>query len=122
MDQVPKKEQSSALPSDTTGLPVFNREEFAELLDAVAKTHMPFGKYGPAAYPPDGLPVYELPSEYLQWFSAKGFPDGKLGRLMSTVYQLKCDGADTIFDGFRKAGAGPHLDRKKQRQRNFEFE
>lgn len=52
MDQVPKKEQSSALPSDTTGLPVFNREEFAELLDAVAKTHMPFGKYGPAAYPP----------------------------------------------------------------------
>ena len=35
---------------------------------------MPFGKY-------KGLRLVGLPGPYLVWFSRKGFPGGKLGRL-----------------------------------------
>ena len=98
-----------------------DREELAEILSAIAGTRMPFGKYGPAEFPPDGVPIYDLPPEYLHWFSAKGFPKGRLGVLMGFVYQMKCDGADQVFDEFRRANGGRHPLRKP-RQRNFEFE
>ena len=29
---------------------------------------MPFGKYGPLHFPPRGVPLYDLPVEYLAWF------------------------------------------------------
>ena len=44
-------------------------------LAEIGRTYMPFGKYGPAHYPPNGLPIYDLPAEYLMWFANKGgFP------------------------------------------------
>lgn len=82
---------------------------------------MPFGKYGPQAFPPDGVPLYDLPVEYLHWFSTRGFPRGKLGLLMGFVYQLKCDGADAVFDEFRRNDGGRHPLRKTRR-RDFEFD
>ena len=98
-----------------------SRAELAEMLDMAATARMPFGKYGPEAFPPDGVPVYDLPVEYLHWFSAKGFPAGRLGKLMNFVYQLKCDGSDFIFDDIRKANGGRHELRRK-RQRSFDFD
>ncbi|NIP93336.1 MAG: DUF3820 family protein [Akkermansiaceae bacterium] len=91
------------------------------MLEAVAETRMPFGKYGPRSFPPDGVPLHDLPVEYLHWFSAKGFPQGKLGRLMGFVYQLKCDGADAVFDTFRHTNGGRHPLRKSRR-RSFDFD
>ncbi len=64
----------------------------------LARTRMPFGKYGPDHYPPEGLLLWELPLEYLAWFARKGsFPKGRLGHLMQMVHKMKVEGSDTIF-------------------------
>lgn len=72
----------------------------------IAQMRMPFGKFGPDRFPPSGLPIYDLPAEYLQWFSQRGWPKGKLGRLLQIVYQMKADGSDTSFDPLRQAAGG----------------
>jgi len=51
---------------------------------------MPFGKY-------KGLRLVDLPEAYLVWFSRKGFPEGKLGRLLQTVYEIKLNGLEYLF-------------------------
>lgn len=76
-------------------------------LAEIGRTHMPFGKFGPAHFPPDGLPIYNLPAEYLMWFANKaGFPKGRLGQLLQMVYQMKADGSDSAFDPLRKRAGG----------------
>ena len=72
-------------------------------LTEIATTYMPFGKYGPVNFPPRGRPLYDLPLEYLLWFSTKGFPEGRLGELLRILLQLKTDGCDEIFDRFRRS-------------------
>ena len=34
-------------------------------LAEIEKTRMPFGKFGPKSFPPAGVPIYDLPAEYL---------------------------------------------------------
>lgn len=87
-------------------------------MQAIANTHMPFGKYGPNLFPPHGLPIYDLPAEYLGWFASKdSWPKGRLGRLLRIVHQMKADGSDFAFDPIRQANGGPSLLRKpRQRQ------
>ena len=51
---------------------------------------MPFGKY-------KGLRLVDLPEPYLVWFYRKGFPEGKLGRLLQTVYEIKLNGLEYLF-------------------------
>jgi hypothetical protein len=76
-------------------------------LTEIERTHMPFGKYGPQFCPPDGMPIYDLPAEYLMWFANKGgFPKGKLGRLLEIVYYMKADGSESAFDGMRRRNGG----------------
>lgn len=72
-------------------------------LEEVGRTFMPFGKFGPAHFPPKGAPIYDIPAEYLAWFANRaGFPKGRLGELLRMVYQMKVDGSDVVFDPFRK--------------------
>lgn len=76
-------------------------------LEEIGRTRMPFGRFGPAHFPPNGVPLYDLPAEYLAWFASKGgFPRGRLGKLMEMVYQMKVDGSDMVFDPFRKRAGG----------------
>jgi hypothetical protein len=76
-------------------------------LAEIGRMHMPFGKFGPERFPPKGVPLYDLPAEYLAWFAGKGgFPKGRLGELMRMVYQMKVDGSDFAFDVFRRARGG----------------
>ena len=93
----------------------------ADLAD-IESTHMPFGKYGPAAFPPDGVALYDLPAEYLQWFAQPrhGWPKGKLGRLMEIVFNMKADGSDIVFDPMRKR-AGGRTQLRTERPRSFSF-
>jgi hypothetical protein len=77
----------------------------ADLAD-IGGTFMPFGKYGPEHYPPHGVPLFDLPLEYLCWFEKKGWPAGRIGELLRVLHQLKTDGCDEIFDRFRKARGG----------------
>jgi len=91
----------------------------AELAE-VTRTHMPFGRYGPEAFPPRGVPIMDLPFDYLNFFAVKGFPKGRLGELLRMVYQTKLDGADAIFEEARKQAGGPTVFRKPRR-RDFKF-
>lgn len=86
-------------------------------LEEIGRLHMPFGKFGPERFPPRGVPLYDLPAEYLAWFAAKGgFPKGRLGELMRIVHQMKVDGSDFAFDKFRRrAGGKTDLREKKPR-------
>lgn len=78
----------------------------AEDLAEIEQTRMPFGKFGPAACPPRGAPIYDLPAEYLGWFEKRGWPKGRLGDLLRMVYQMKVDGADFAFEPMRKRAGG----------------
>jgi len=94
--------------------------EFATIMKELASFWMPFGKYGPSRFPPNGIKVYDLPYDYLAYFARKGFPNGKLGRLLEFVYFAKRDGADAMFDPLRKlAGGRCSLRVKSQRRWNF---
>ena len=78
----------------------------AELAE-IERTFMPYGKYGPKAFPPHGVPIYDLPADYLSWFAMKaGFPKGRLGVLLRIVYQMKTDGSDFVFEPMRKKRGG----------------
>lgn len=60
------------------------------LLDLVSKK-MPFGKYK------DRL-ICEIPEHYLIWFKRKGFPDGKLGIWLETMYEIRLNGLEYLLD------------------------
>ena len=82
------------------------RDWLAADLAEIGQTSMPFGRFGPAKFPPHGVPLYDLPAEYLGWFAHSGFPKGRLGELLRIVHQLKVDGCDEVFDAFRRARGG----------------
>jgi uncharacterized protein (DUF3820 family) len=64
-------------------------------LEEIVTMRMPFGKY-------KGVFLCDLPVSYLEWFQRKGFPPGKLGMLLSTVYEIKLNGLETLLDPLRK--------------------
>ena len=99
------------MPKD---IPEGDFEAFRELLGEAVTWHMPFGKYGPEHYPPHGVPLYDLPPEYLGWFKQRGFPSGKLGQMMALIYEAKIHGADHVFNELRsRRGGRPDLREKK---------
>ncbi len=59
------------------------------LLDLV-KIQMPFGKYKATL-------LCDLPISYLEWFNRKGFPEGKLGALLNTMYEIKLNGLEDLI-------------------------
>lgn len=98
-----------------------DREDFRNLLAEIGQTRMPFGKYGPGAVPPHGMPIYDLPIEYLGWFKERGFPKGRLGELLEQVYEVKGVGMDSVFDLIRQANGG-RVKFKPARKKNFKFD
>lgn len=83
----------------------------------IGRMHMPFGKYGPANYPPRGVPIYDLPVEYLNWFVKNGnWPRGRLGELLKIVHQMKVDGSDLAFDVLREHAGGKTVLRTPSRR------
>ncbi len=59
------------------------------LLDLV-RMRMPFGKY-------KGRLLCDLPEYYLVWYHQKGFPEGKLGMLLHTLYEIKLNGLEYLL-------------------------
>lgn len=98
-----------------------DREDFRNLLEEIASTHIPFGKYGIEHCPPRGAPIMDLPHEYLAWFEQRGFPKGRLGELLAHVNEIKAVGMDAIFDPFRQARGG-RFKLKPGRKRNIRFD
>ncbi|MVT08940.1 DUF3820 family protein [Chitinophaga tropicalis] len=56
-----------------------------EIFKQLVTMKMPFGKY-------KDVPLCDLPISYLEWFQRKGFPQGKLGMLLATLYEIKLNG------------------------------
>lgn len=99
---------------DDTGQ--FEQQMIAALRD-LQRWHMPFGKFGPEKFPPRGVPLYDLPYEYLAYFERRGYPRGRLGELMKFVHDIKRDGGEAMFDAFRRqAGGRTNLRRKGTRR------
>ncbi len=86
--------------------PIPTADELRALLADIAACHMPYGMYGPANYPPHGCPLMDLPGEYLDWFCQRGWPKGRLGRLMEQTFLIKNSGLDSLFTPFRTANGG----------------
>ncbi|MFT4175313.1 MAG: DUF3820 family protein [Luteolibacter sp.] len=98
-----------------------DRDDFRNLLAEIGKARMPFGKFGPQFYPPAGVPLIDLPPEYLSWFKERGFPKGRLGELMEQVYEIKGVGMDALFDPIRAANGGRYSLRATKRK-TFEWD
>ena len=77
--------------SDDIGQEIFpDREYFLKL----AKTRMPHGRYA-------GRLLIDLPEPYVVWMAQKGFSRGELGDMLRTVYEIKANGLEYLFEPFR---------------------
>ncbi len=61
----------------------------------LAQAKMPFGKYA-------GRLLVDLPEAYLIWFSRKGFPEGTLGEMLQSIYEIKINGLEYLLKPFKK--------------------
>lgn len=68
-------------------VPLFDHNSLQELVNS----KMPFGKYK------DRL-ICELPEFYIEWFASKGFPKGKLGMQLSTMYEINLNGLRYLLE------------------------
>lgn len=65
-------------------------EPQSEIIRQLVEMDMPFGKY-------KGRKLSELPEPYLVWFKREGFPKGKLGVLLETLYEIKLNGLEHLL-------------------------
>lgn len=67
-----------------------------KLLTQLVTMQMPFGKY-------KGCTLCNLPVSYLEWFQKEGFPPGKLGMLLATMYEIKINGLEYLLQPLKKS-------------------
>jgi uncharacterized protein (DUF3820 family) len=67
----------------------------SETLLELVNTPMPFGKYK------DRL-LCDLPEPYLVWLHQNGFPQGKLGRQLAAMYEIKVNGLEYLLKPLKK--------------------
>ncbi len=68
-----------------------NTSADTHILVELVSMKMPYGKY-------KGVLLRHLPVSYLEWFARKGFPAGKLGMQLSTMYEIKQNGLEYLLD------------------------
>ncbi len=66
-----------------------------QLLLQLVEMKMPFGRF-------KGKLLSDLPVSYLEWFNRKGFPEGKLGTLLQTIYEIKMNGLEYLLEPLKK--------------------
>ena len=67
-----------------------NLEGSKEALIELAHYKMPFGKYKDRY-------LVDVPEYYYTWFRQKGFPEGKLGVLLETMYEIRLNGLEDLL-------------------------
>ena len=68
-----------------------NRKALVEL----ANYKMPFGKFKDRY-------LIDIPEYYYTWYRQKGFPEGKLGRMMQQMHEIKINGLEELIHSIRK--------------------
>lgn len=71
-----------------------NQTDSTILLDIVTKK-MPFGKY-------QGKFYTDIPEHYLVWFKQKGFPKGRIGEILSTLYEIRLNGLEYLLKDIKR--------------------
>ncbi len=66
-----------------------------QLLLQLVEMKMPFGKF-------KGTVLCNLPISYLEWFNRRGFPEGKLGMLLQTIYEIKMNGLEYLLEPLKR--------------------
>jgi uncharacterized protein len=66
-------------------------DDLAELANA----RMPFGRYKDRR-------LADLPDTYLVWFQRRGFPEGKLGRMLQSMLEIKTNGLEKLLIPLRR--------------------
>jgi uncharacterized protein (DUF3820 family) len=70
---------------------VENVKPDSKILVEIVQTRMPYGKYK------DTL-ISDIPISYLEWMQNRGgFPPGKLGMMLATVFEIKSNGLTSIL-------------------------
>ena len=64
------------------------------ILNDLVSSRMPFGKF-------KGTLICDLPEYYMVWYYQKGFPAGKLGMLMGTMYEIQLNGLEYLLKPLR---------------------
>lgn len=67
-----------------------------QILKDLVSIAMPYGKY-------KGRLICDLPEYYLVWYENKGFPAGKIGILLATMYEIKLNGLEYLLKPMRKS-------------------
>jgi uncharacterized protein (DUF3820 family) len=75
---------------------VENLKPDGKILVEIVKMPMPFGKY-------KGSLLCDLPVSYLEWMHQQGMPAGKLGMMLSTVFEIKINGLTEILHAVKNS-------------------
>lgn len=67
----------------------------SEILKELITYRMPFGKH-------KGQLIIDLPVSYLEWFEREGLPQGKLGIMLSTMYEIRLNDLMFLIDGLKE--------------------
>ena len=65
------------------------------ILPSLISSEMPYGKY-------KGTRLCDIPMHYLEWMKRVGFPKGKLGMQLETLYEIKLNGLEEILLTLKK--------------------
>ncbi len=87
---IPLKEVVKRLPFFIYSCFSFSLLPDKTILIDLTRQKMPFGKY-------QGTLLCDLPVSYLEWFNQKGFPKGRLGQLLNTIYEIKLNGLEFLL-------------------------
>jgi hypothetical protein len=66
-----------------------------QILKDLVTIAMPYGKY-------KGRLICNLPEYYLVWYENNGFPAGKIGILLATMYEIKLNGLEYLLKPIKK--------------------
>lgn len=66
-----------------------------KILTELVSVQMPFGKY-------KGRLLCDIPVFYLEWLQKEGWPAGRLGMQLATIYEIKINGLEALLQPLKR--------------------